>query len=567
MTTQARMQLKEIRAARPDLRALGAEYGLLGRRFDTAQSPEEREAVVREWDRLRRQTITWINLTTLHYQQDSTNPEYIAEREYYERINPKITALDIEMKRRLSGSHRAELERTFGSHVFATWAIEIASFDPGIEEELIREAELGSEYTALIAGAAIAFEGGTHNLAGLEPFMRGPDRKQRYASQRARWKFYSDNSAQLDRIFDDLVHVRHQMAKKLGYANFVELGYKRMRRFDYNRSDVERYREEVVEHIVPLARAVVRERAARLGLPLAMFWDESLHDRNGNPKPGGDERWILQRGSQTFHALSPELGEFFDMMTAGGLVDLENRKGKAGGGFCTNFPVAGVPFIFANFNGTAHDVVVLLHEMGHAYQSYSSRHVALIDNLWPTYETAEVHSMGMEYLPYDEMERFFGEDAQRFRDHHLAEALLFIPYGVAVDHFQHLVYERPGATAQERHAVWKSLEERYLPWRSYGDLEFPAKGALWQEKRHIYLLPFYYIDYTLAQCCALQFWARSRTDRAGALHEYTALCAKGGTAPFGTLIRAAGLHSPFERGALAGVAAMANEALGLSATP
>lgn len=556
----------KIQPARPDLDALEAAYARIGAEFDAAQTEAQRETLVREWDGLRRETITWTNLTRLRFQQDLTNAAFVADHEWLAAAQPKLTALDIEMKKRLSGAHRHALEQAFGAHVFATWAQEIAAFDPQIEPELVEETQLGARYTALIASAQIEFRGKHYNLAGLDPFMRGADRTERHDAQAARFGFYGEHAAELDGIFDDLVRVRDRMARKLGYADFVELGYRRMRRFDYTRDDVARFRQEVVDHVVPLAHAVVRERAERLGLPAAKFWDESVADRLGNPKPVGTLREIVAAGAQTFAALHPDLGEFYDLMVRNELMDVENRPGKAGGGFCTNFPTAGVPFIFANFNGTAHDVVVLLHEMGHAYQNYSSRHVALIDNLWPTFETAEIHSMSMEYLTFGEMERFFGSDAQRFTVQHLADALLFIPYAVAIDHFQHLVYEKPNATPAQRHAMWQELERLYLPWRDYGDLAFPAGGAFWQEKRHIYLLPFYYIDYALAQCCALQFWARSQTDFDGALRDYMTLCAKGGTAPFAALVRGANLRSPFERGALAGIAANARDALGLSAT-
>lgn len=165
--------------------------------------------------------------------------------------------------------------------------------------------------------------------------------------------------------------------------------------------------------------------------------------------------------------------------------------------------------------------------------------------------------MSLEYLSWPEMERFFGDDADAYRREHLLDALLFLPYGVAVDHFQHLVYAQPSATPAERHAMWQDVERRYLPWRAYGDLGYASRGGLWQEKRHIYVAPFYYIDYTLALCCALQFWVRAQTDRAEALDAYVRLCGRGGEAPFGELVRSAGLRSPFEPGALADVIAAA----------
>ena len=565
MTAPAPVSFSQIVAERPDLVALKSEYDRLGGRFDTSSSPAERALIVREWDKLRRKTETWSSLSTLHFEQDSRNPEYVQERKLHDVLTPQLTALDIEMKRRLlHSSHRSELEREFGSHIFATWGIELAAFDPKIVDDLVEEARLCSEYTAIIAGADVEFAGAHMNLAALDAFTKVAHRDTRHSAQKVRWDFYAAHEAEFDRIFEELVRNRTAMARKLGFENYVSLGYKRMKRLDYNEHDVARYRDDVREHIVPLAEMVVRERAARLGLSEATFWDESLHDNLGNPKPAGDGDAILAAGAAAFHALHPELGSFFDLMIEKQLLDLDNRAGKSGGGFCTNFPSYGLPFIFANFNGTEHDVVVLLHEMGHAYQNYASRHVALYDNLWPTYETAEVHSMSMEFLMFDQMDRFFGADAERFRDHHLAEALMFIPYGCAIDHFQHLVYAQPDASPEQRHDMWKRLEKDYLPWRRYGDLAFPSKGALWQEKRHVYLLPFYYIDYTLAQCCALQFWARSRTDLPGALHDYMALCARGGTAPFAALIRSANLESPFHAGALSEVAAQARQALGLT---
>jgi M3 family oligoendopeptidase len=256
-----------------------------------------------------------------------------------------------------------------------------------------------------------------------------------------------------------------------------------------------------------------------------------------------------------------DLGPFFRRMETGGFLDLADRKGKAGGGFCTSFPTEGMPFVFANFNGTKGDVEVFSHEMGHAFQSYESRDLPLSDYLWPTYESAEIHSMSLEFLTWPHMERFFGEDAPRFRRMHLAEALLFLPYGTAVDHFQHEIYAHPTMSPAERHDRWRSMEQTYLPWRNWGDLAYPARGGRWQQQRHIYLAPFYYIDYVLAQTCALQFWVRSERDRDTAMADYVALCRRGGQAPFRGLVASAGLTSPFDEGCLAEVVEAARVAL------
>ena len=221
-----------------------------------------------------------------------------------------------------------------------------------------------------------------------------------------------------------------------------------------------------------------------------------------------------------------------------------------------------MPFIYANFNGTKGDVEVFTHEMGHAFQWYSSQAIELIDYHWPTSESCEIHSMGLEFLTWPSMERFFGDDAERFRRLHLTGSILFLPYGVAVDHFQHLVYAEPAASADVRAKMWQEMEQTYFPWRDWGDLAHPASGRRWQAQLHIYGSPFYYIDYTLALTCALQLWAIADDDRSTAMEMYLKLCRTGGTLPFRAMLRDVGLDSPFEEGCLERVVAVAAEKLG-----
>jgi len=289
-----------------------------------------------------------------------------------------------------------------------------------------------------------------------------------------------------------------------------------------------------------------------------------VHDPQGNPAPRDDHDWLCEQAQKMFDAMGGGLDDFFRLMTQSHLTDLKNRDSKSPGGFCTSFPSVGLPYIFANFNGTKHDVEVFTHEMGHAFQAYMSRNQSLMDYLWPTYESCEIHSMGLEFLSWPQMELFFGNDADRFRRIHLEQALLFIPYGVAVDHFQHLVYASPQATPAERHAMWQEVERLYLPTRNYGDLPHLPQGGFWQFQRHIYLNPFYYIDYTLAQTCALQLWVRSQQDYAGTIRDYVALCSRGGEAPFQQLAKSARLVSPFETGCLRDVVGLARKQLALA---
>jgi M3 family oligoendopeptidase len=560
--TEQGVDFTDINVETPDIERITADYRHLQEAWGAARDPGTRLAVFNEWDALRRRLASWEALTKLRFDQDTKNAERKAARESLDELSPKLTALEIEMQRLLLTSpHRKDLEERLGSHLFALWNADITAFTPAIEADLTEESHLEAQYTELLAGADLEIEGKRVNLAGIEPYSQSPDRAVRHRAQQVRSGFFAAHAAELDQIYDKLVSLRHAMARKLGFDNFIDLGYRRMHRLDYDQTDVERYRDQVVHHIVPIAHDIVRRRAGALGLQEPAFWDEAISSPLGNPAPKGDHDWIVARGRHALASVHPEIGAFYAMMIDRQLVDLKNRDGKAGGGYCTSFPDYGVPYVFANFNGTHGDVHVLVHEMGHAFQDWKSKTLPAFDYLTPTYESAEIHSMSIEYLASPFMEQFFGEDAERFRHLQLEDAMLFLPYGVAVDHFQHLVYAKPEANSADRHRMWQQMEARYLPWRRYGDLAYWAKGGMWQCKEHVYHMPFYYIDYTLALCCALQFWVRSREDYGSAVADYVALCARGGEAPFKDLVRSANLTSPFDNGALARVAAEASAAL------
>ena len=553
-----------IQVETPTLEQVKAEYQAINTALDTAKTRADKEQALQQWDDLRRRLESWSALTSLHFSQDTRNEDYKQKKDYSDRLQPKLTALAVEMKRKLlSSADRVELETILGKHVFSLWSADVTTFEPAIENDLVQESKLIDRYVELLASAEIEFAGQTVNLSGIRKYTQDSDRSTRYQAEQARWNFFSQNQEILKEIYDKLVRLRHQMAQKLGYNNYIGLGYKRMQRVDYTEADVARYRDEVVKEVVPLAEKIITQKAEKLNLDRVYFWDEAVFDLQGNPAPKGEHDWMLKQAQQMFDTMHPELGDFFRMMVNGNLLDLKTRSGKAGGGFCTAFPTHDVPYIFANFNGTKGDVEVFTHEMGHAFQCWQSRNLDLIDYLWPTYESCEIHSMSLEFLTWSQMDKFFTADADRFRQIHLAESILFLPYGCAVDHFQHLVYANPEATPQQRHQMWQEMEARYLPWRDYGDLAYPAKGGLWQEKQHIYCYPFYYIDYTLALCCALQFWVKAESDYQQTLSEYIALCQRGGKAPFQELVRSTGLVSPFESGCLAKVVKSAREFLKL----
>ena len=258
-------------------------------------------------------------------------------------------------------------------------------------------------------------------------------------------------------------------------------------------------------------------------------------------------------GDKFYAELSPETDEFWKFMREHEMLDVESKPGKAAGGYCTGIPAVQMPFIFSNFNGTAHDCKVITHEAGHAFAHYINQD--RIMGVMPGMEACEVHSMSMEFFADEKAELFFGADADKARYSHLAERLNLIAYGTMVDHFQHIIYEYPEFGPAERHMVWQELLGVYMPWVRPDDIPFFGEGHGWQRQSHIYRTPFYYIDYCLAQTVALQFWAKIQEDPKAAWKTYMDYTKLGGSMVFTDLLAEAGLDSPFDPGCLRGVAA------------
>ncbi len=524
-------------------------------RYDAVVSLLDRGAradALAAWDALRREHAAWATLARIRFQQDTTDDEAKRVRALSDSLDPVVRGHDTAIKARLLDGDRAGLEREVGTHLVRLWEADRGSFAPVVADRLEREQNLAARYQEVTAAARLTIEGETVNLSGVAPFAESLDREVRHRAARAKWAFFATAGDELDRIFDEMVALRHGVARALGDRDFVALAYRRMRRLDYGPADVARYRDEIATHVVPLLARRMEQRRRDNGWARSHAWDEPLIDPLGNPKPVGGEEALVAAGQTMFERMDARIAALYRHMNAGGFLDLATRPSKAPGGFCETFATHGMPFIFANFNGTSDDIDVLTHEVGHAVQMFESRGQPGIDLLEPTAEAAEINSMALELLTAPHAALLVGPDAaERFRRVQLTNFLRIMTGCALGDHFQHEVYARPEASPAERHAIWKRLEARYTPWMDWGDIAHPAKGGSWQSTLHFYVVPFYMIDYALAACCALQFWLRARDDRQGALDAYMALAGRGGSASFGELVRSAGLASPFELGVLA----------------
>ena len=450
------MKFSEMPYERPDLDAVKKQYSALTERLKAAGSYEEARTVFLEKEELDKHVQTLATLSQVRHSIDTRDAFYDAEAKFWNAAEPELQEYTQAWTRAmLDGAFRAQFAAQFGELMFVNAEIELKTFSPEIIPELQQENELAQEYEKLLASAQIPFEGGVYTISQMTPFKSDPDDARRLAAWKAEGQWYKDNQDKLDGIYDQLVHLRDTMGRKLGYEGYTTLGYYRMGRNCYTKEDVEQFRLAVQKYLVPVADGIYREQAKRLGKQYPMsFADNALEFRSGNPRPVGTPEQILEQGRKFYNELSPETSAFFNMMMDNELLDVLSTEGKEGGGYCTSIPDYGVPFIFANFNGTQGDVEVVTHEAGHAFAAYINRDRIPMSTVWPSMEGCEVHSMSMEFMAWPWSEGFFGKDARKFHYSHLASALTFIPYGTMVDHFQHIVYEHPELTPAQRHAEW-----------------------------------------------------------------------------------------------------------------
>ena len=550
------MKFKDMPYERISVESIKEEMKALIQKLKEAKDFEEAEALFLENEKLQGHVFTMCNLALVRHSINTEDKFYDEEQNYWNNAYPQIQEFNQEWTKALLDSpFKDNFAKKYGNIMFLNAEIDLKTFSPEIIPMLQEENELTTAYEKLLASAQIPFEGKIYTISQMSPFKNDKDDARRLAAWKAEGQWYKDNQEELDRLYDKLVHLRDQMGKKLGYTDFTELGYYRMRRNCYDKQDVQKFREAVQKYVVPVAAKIYERQADRLGksYPLS-YADAAIEFRSGNPKPKGNSDEIVASGKKFYDWLSPETSEFFNHMIDDELMDLLSTKGKQGGGYCTSFQDYKTPFIFANFNGTQHDIEVITHEAGHAFAAYLNRNRVPYECIWPSLEACGVHSMSMEFFAEAFSQEFFGEDAGKYNYSHLADALCFIPYGTMVDHFQHIVYENPNLSPAERHAKWKELVQIYQPWLKLdGEIPFYSEGEGWRRQHHIYSSPFYYIDYCLAQTVALQFWNLIQKDQKEAWQHYMAYTKQGGSVVFTKLLKNAGLESPFQESCLRGI--------------
>lgn len=552
MKLEKDFKFKDIQYTRPDCEAFQKLAEDNAEKIKNAVSYSEAKKVFLEFDKAESEFFDMGNIAYIRHTIDTSDEFYDKENEFLNEKTPELMPSLLAFSNAVYDSRfKPDFVAEFGEQMFAEIELRRKSFSEKNIPLLQKEARLCNEYEKIIASADILFDGKHLNLYGIMSYFENPDRNVRHDAYKAYSKFYESNEENFERIWDELIKVRTEMGKNLGFENYIPLGYMNQGRTDYDEKDVAAFREQVREELVPFCAKLYEAQAKRIGVDKVKAYDEAYLFNDGNAVPVGDDDFLIEQAREMYHDMSKETGEFVDFMLGHDLLDVKNKPKKASTGYMTGLNSIKAPFVFSCFNHTTGDVQVLTHEFGHAFAGYMAMRNQPVSTYYSeSTDIAEIHSMSMEQFAYPYAEKFFGDKADKFRFSHLQEALTFVPFGVAVDEYQHIVYANPELTPKQRTAEWKKLEEKYMPWREYDDIDFFAKGGWWYHKIHIFLYPFYYINYTLTTMGAMEFKKKMHEDKESAWRDYLNLCKVGGSLGYKETLKYANLSLPFEKGSV-----------------
>lgn len=545
------MRFEDLVYERPDFDGLVGEISVLLDELIRSKDKEEFFKIHKEIEDFFLNIDELYNIVSIRNSINTKDEFYDGELKLFYENMPRFDELKHRLGTiRLESKFRSDFEEKYGKTITMRDKLQEDIFDPSIMEDSVAESKLVNEYYKLTGGAEIEFRGEIKNISGLLAISQDRDRDTRKEAFEALNGWFAANMESLDRIYDDLVKIRTKIANKLGFDTYTPVAYKLMGRLDWDSEDARKYRDQIVEHIVPLSQKIYADQAQRIGIENMKYYDLPLSFLSGNPKPIGDEAVLVAKALEMYKELSHETGEFFEAMIDKGMMDLTTKDGKAPGGYMTSLPLTQMPFIFSNFNGTSGDVDVLTHEAGHAFQGYLTRDMYPSENNDLTMEIAETHSMSMEFFTHPWMEKFFGDDSEKYYYDHIASAIKFIPYGASIDEFQEYVYANPSASPEERRAKYREIEKKYLPHLDYDGNEYLENGGRWQRQLHLYTDPFYYIDYTIAQINAFQYFLMDMDNHEKAWDSYIKLCKISAKLPTKEALGEVGLESPFDEGTI-----------------
>ncbi len=527
------------------------EYAKLLARLPTAESNEKPHLWIElftSWNALEGYIGSEFSRIGYEYSKDLTNKKLDARQQYLrEKISPVIDQPEHQLvKAFINSRHRSAIAKRFGEQLIPAYKTALKPLDPVNTPLNIKIGNLYTKYEKIIGGAKIKLGDKTLNLWGARALQHSDDPQVRESAFIAVSKWFVKNQAKLAKIYDEQVKLRDQAAKNLKYKNYIPLAYESRGRQGYGEAEVAQFRQLVLKHLVPLFQKIAASRAKQMSQASLKPWDIHHDPARSIPLGTVPVNKQFEHAQAVFDRLSPILAKHFKVMRDKNLIDLETRPNKQSGAYCTAFQDEDKVAIFLNSTGDPDDVRVLMHEMGHAFQFWESQHIESVDLQVGTAELAEVYSMGMEFLSLPYMDEFFSEqNAKKYSQYKWVDSIYTICYVCVVDEFQHWVYKNPGASLQARDKAWAVSYAKYLPFVDFTNLE-KYLSVRWYAQSHIFGAPFYYIDYALAETCAMQLGVLAAEDHSKTVKKYLQMCQLGGTESFLDTLKSTNLRSPFE---------------------
>lgn len=556
------MKLSEILYQRPNLEAIEKEIAVLCEKFEKASDFNVQLEAVNSLNDLQIDFESAAAIASIRHNFNTSNEFYEKEEGFFNQSWPRFSAALLPYYQLLLQSRfRAELEEHLGKHLFRLAQHYVDEVNPktvGIEQKINH---LTAEYNKLAAQGIITFKGDQHPLPAIYSFMNDQNRSVRKEAQDTYSSFWKSKQTELNKLFDELVKLRHQKAQTLGFENYAKLAYHRN---DYDNSQITAFNKNVCKHILPLRTRLYNRWRKRLGVEKLYYYDNQLF-KNGSPKPQIDAEDMLVQAQKMYAELSPETDVFYQFMRKNELMEVEIREGKYPGAYHRPITKYKLPFIHANFDGTEYDFHTLTHELGHAFQSYQTRKsgVNQLEYMGGLADISEIHSIGMELFTWKWYSLFFKEDTVKYQFSKISGLLGMIVSCCLGEDFQQFIYKNPQASKNERNQKWLELDCQYYPYYDresyYEDNEYQKSGQNWHENAHLFLYPFYMVDYSLATICAVQLWMKAQNDWEGAWEDYLQLCKIGGKHSYFESLQLANLRSPFDENVIKEVANFLSE--------
>lgn len=489
----------------------------------------------------------YINMTC-HTDDAAIKKAYL---DFVQNVEPHLKKVGFELDRKIASSpHASKLDQDRFGVLLRNIKADVDLFREENIPLQTKETELVQQFDEISGAMMVNFRGEERTLPQMGRHFEDTDR----ATREEAWRVVAERRYQdrdrLSDIFDQLIKLRHQMARNAGFENYLQYTFKRKHRFDYTADTCRDYHRGSEEVFVPMHRQLNRERAAALKVPSLRPWDMAVDVKGRAPlKPFAKSDELVEKSSRLFHKLDPGaqgLGSLFDTMRGGGCLDLESRKGKAPGGYQENRDRQRTPFIFMNASGLQRDLITMIHEAGHAFHAMLCKDEPLVDYRHPPIEYCEVASMSMELLAFPHLGEFYADaaDAQRAIRTHLEEMAQRIPWIATIDAFQHWIYTHPDHSRAERSAAWLDLDRRFGSDLDWSGLE-KHREFMWQRQLHLFSVPLYYIEYGIAQLGALQLWLASKRNKDAALASYKRGLSIGGAKPLPDLFKATDIKFEF----------------------